>query len=127
MRNGLKRYLLDTNAIVALLQGNQSILNVLSDATWIGISIIAKLEFLAFTGLSEEDQKVFNAFEQRVNVQGVSSHQTQLVETIISLRSTQKLKMPDAIIAATAIICQADLLTADHQLLKVKAIPTLSW
>jgi predicted nucleic acid-binding protein len=42
------RYLLDTNAIVALLQGNKRIIQLLLNANWIGISIISQIEFLVF-------------------------------------------------------------------------------
>lgn len=45
------RYLLDTNAVVALLQGHTGLGQHLSDAEWVGISIITQLEFLAFPGL----------------------------------------------------------------------------
>ena len=45
----LCRYLLDTNAIVALLQGNLQLLQLLQNADWIGISIISQIEFLAFS------------------------------------------------------------------------------
>jgi len=41
-----ERYLLDTNAIIALLQGNQQLIQLLQDAEWIGISIISQIEFL---------------------------------------------------------------------------------
>jgi len=45
-----ERYLLDTNAIVALLQGNSQLIQLLQNADPIGISVISKIEFLAFTG-----------------------------------------------------------------------------
>jgi len=48
-----ERYLLDTNAIVALLQGNSQLIQLLQNADWIGISVISKIEFLAFTGLTQ--------------------------------------------------------------------------
>ena len=35
-----ERYLLDTNGIIALLQGNQQLIQLLQDAEWIGISRI---------------------------------------------------------------------------------------
>ena len=44
------RYLLDTNAIVALLQGNAQLVQLLQNADWIGISVISQIEFLAFSG-----------------------------------------------------------------------------
>ncbi len=54
-----KRYLLDTNAIIALLQGNQEVIQLLQDSEWIGISIISQLEFLSFSGLTESDHQLF--------------------------------------------------------------------
>lgn len=38
-----ERYLLDTNAIVALLQGNSQLIQLLQNADWIGISVISKI------------------------------------------------------------------------------------
>jgi hypothetical protein len=42
------RYLPDTNAIIALLQGSDQLLERLQNAQWIGISVIAQIEFLVF-------------------------------------------------------------------------------
>ncbi|MEH2001896.1 MAG: hypothetical protein V7L00_24720 [Nostoc sp.] len=56
------RYLLDTNAIVALLQGNLQLLQFLQNSDWIGISIISQIEFLAFSGLSQGDRQLFQQF-----------------------------------------------------------------
>mgnify|MGYP001799431960 CR=1 FL=1 len=46
--NGRNRYLLDTNAIVSLLKG---IGEIVSSASWLGISIISKIEYLALSKL----------------------------------------------------------------------------
>src|SRR6476469_3991222 len=54
-----KRYVLDTNAIVAWLQGNSQITQLLQDANWVGISVISQIEYLAFSRLSEADSKLF--------------------------------------------------------------------
>ncbi|WP_225226050.1 hypothetical protein [Komarekiella delphini-convector] len=45
------RYVLDTNAIVSLLQGSSQLIQLLQDADWIGVSVISQIEFLAFSGL----------------------------------------------------------------------------
>ncbi|MFY7805843.1 MAG: hypothetical protein ACOVQ7_20735 [Limnoraphis robusta] len=37
------RYLLDTNAIVALLQGTTQLVQLLRNADWIGISVISQI------------------------------------------------------------------------------------
>ncbi len=45
------RYMLDTNAIVSLLQGSSQLIQLLQGAVWIGVSVISQIEFLAFSGL----------------------------------------------------------------------------
>jgi tRNA(fMet)-specific endonuclease VapC len=59
------RYVLDTNAIVALLQGTSQLIQLLQDADWIGVSVINQIEFLAFPGLSQEDRQLFEQFSAR--------------------------------------------------------------
>jgi len=49
------RYILDTNAVISLLKGNNFLLNIAENAEWVGISIISYIEFLAFPELSDED------------------------------------------------------------------------
>lgn len=53
------RYILDTNAIVALLKGNSDLISLTGTALWIGISIISSIEFLAFPDLSEDDKSLW--------------------------------------------------------------------
>ena len=54
------RYLLDTNAIVALLQGNDRLVRLLQNADWIGISVISQIEFLAFSELTQADHQLLH-------------------------------------------------------------------
>jgi predicted nucleic acid-binding protein len=37
--NGANRYLLDTNAVIALLAGNQGLATLLASAQWVGVSV----------------------------------------------------------------------------------------
>lgn len=53
------RYLLDTNAIVALLQGTPQLIQLLQNADWIGVSVISQIEFLAFSGLEQNNRQLF--------------------------------------------------------------------
>ena len=63
--------MLDTNAIVALLQGNIQLIELLKDADWLGVSVISQIEFLVFPGLSQDDRQIFEQFLQRVEVLGL--------------------------------------------------------
>ncbi len=87
------RYLLDTNAIVALLQGNSQLVQLLQNADWIGISVISQIKFLAFSGLTQADHQLFQQFVQRVEVINLVSTDILLVEKIIEIRQQFRLKL----------------------------------
>jgi hypothetical protein len=115
------RYLLDTNAIVSLLRGG-ALQKRLESAGWVGISILSFIEFLAFPNLSENDRRIFQEFSEAIDVVGLDRTEQALIDRAISLRSQHRLKLPDAIIAATAIERSAILITDDQQLRKLSAI-----
>ncbi|ELS04511.1 PIN domain-containing protein [Xenococcus sp. PCC 7305] len=98
------RYLLDTNAIIALLKGNSQLVRLLQNADWIGISVISQIEFLAFSGLTQADYRLFQQFVQRVEVIDLVSTEILLLEKIIEIRQQFRLKLPDAIIRPLAKI-----------------------
>ncbi len=111
-----ERFLLDTNAIVALLQGNPAVLDRVRDAEWVGISIISHLEFLSFTGLTDDDRLCFRDFLQEVHRIALQEDQRDLIDLIVAIRTRTSVKLPDAIIAATAITNRAKLVSADKSL-----------
>jgi tRNA(fMet)-specific endonuclease VapC len=121
------RYLLDTNAIVALLQGNSQLIQLLQNADWAGISVISQIEFLAFSGLSQADRQLFQQFLQRVQVINLAAIDTMLIEKIIEIRRQYRFKLPDAIIAAMAIQNSANLVSADQEFAKVTLLTVTNW
>ena len=70
----------------------------LADAEWIGISVITKLEFLCFDGLTESDKTSFLSFCDRVDVVNLSDSDKAQVAMIVDLRRRYKLKLPDAVL-----------------------------
>lgn len=117
------RFLLDTNAVVALLKGNSTLDQILQSANWVGISIITELEFLAFSGLSAQDEALFQQFKERVEIVELKMSDSDLLRRIIAIRQLGNHKMPDAIIAASALERMSSLLTQDVGFSK---IPNLS-
>jgi tRNA(fMet)-specific endonuclease VapC len=117
--------LLDTNAIVALLRGDQLLQQRLQDADWVGISILSEIEFLAFPNLSSQDRQAFRQFAGKVEVVGIEHSGSALIDRIVTLRQKHKLKLPDAIIAATALEATATLITEDSQLRKLTAVTSI--
>ncbi|CAC5340469.1 MULTISPECIES: type II toxin-antitoxin system VapC family toxin [Planktothrix] len=121
------RYVLDTNAIVALLQGNIQLIELLKDADWIGVSVISQIEFLVFPGLTQDDRQIFDQFLQRVEVMDLATIDIVLIDKIIEIRQQYRLKLPDAIITAMAIQNSASLVTADQELAKVTTLMVINW
>ena len=107
------RYLLDTNAVVSLLRGNTSLTQILQKATWVGISVVTELEFLSFPGLVSQDELLFQQFKNRVEVIDLQSSDVKMISRIIEIRRSAKVKLPDAIIAATALENDATLVSQD--------------
>jgi len=119
-----ERYLLDTNAIVCLLRGDQALHQRLRRAEWVGISILSQIEFLAFPNLSANDRGIFQQFADSIDVVGLDRADPSLIDRVVSLRALYRLKLPDAIIAATAVERAAILITEDRQLQKLPAVKT---
>jgi len=121
--SGKRRFVLDTNAVVSLLGGNLELAVKLEAAEYVGISIITCLEFLAFDGLSDADRKSFERFAARVEIVPLTYDDKKLLTISLNLRNTKSLKLPDAIIGATAISRNSLLVTNDGHF---SGIPSLA-
>jgi predicted nucleic acid-binding protein len=95
------RYLLDTNVIIDFM-GNrfsvtaQKTLSAIID-TEINLSVINKIELLGFS-------KVGRDIIDFVNYANIFPLDDHTVNKTIEIRSLYKIKLPDAIIAATALV-----------------------
>ena len=121
------RFLLDTNAIIALFERDQNLLKHIANADWIGISVISELEFLAYPSILLEDALLFQEFKGQVEVVGLDHENQKLLDEIIKIRRKSNLKLPDSIVAATANIQQSTLLTNDAGFKRVVGLPCLNF
>ncbi len=112
----VKLIILDTNAVIYLQNGQ---LKNSLDAGEYGISIITEIELLSFTGLDKKQYKWLHNFIDAIEVFPLIDN---VKDTTIALRRAHKIKTPDAIICATAIIQNAVLLTNDKQLLNIQEL-----
>jgi len=119
--NGNRRFILDTNAIISLLSGNLDLAKNLDNADYVGISIISYFEFLVFDGLTENELACFNEFCEKVEVVPLNNENKQLVSQVMNFRK-HRLKLPDAIIAATATVNDAVLITNDSHFATAPAL-----
>lgn len=105
------KFVLDTNIVLYFLGG--CLAEPLPVGKY-GISVITELELLAYPGLSREEADQLEVFISKIAVIDL----TLSVKThAINYRKRLNLKLPDAIIAATARALNATLLSNDQRLL----------
>ena len=99
--------------MIALLGGHAGLVQLLQSATWVGIPVIVELEFLFFSNLSDADKALFAIFKSRVEVISLDATDTDMLQEIVQMRQNFNIKLPDAIIAASAVRQGATLLSND--------------
>jgi hypothetical protein len=105
------RWLLDSNVFIEAAGGVPSASRVLEQATaseWCGFSAISRLEIFSFPSLTPADQQTFETLLSQFIEVPVSG---QVVSEAIRIRRLVRMKTPDAIIAASALVNQAALVT----------------
>ena len=107
------RLLLDTNVWIDAHAGKTDACGVFTKAraaqgAWVGFSAITRLEVLGYSGLSATDDKALSELLAQFEEVPVLP---AVIDEAIRLRRLHKLKTPDAIIAATALLQQAEVLT----------------
>ncbi|NOQ35294.1 MAG: PIN domain-containing protein [Methylococcaceae bacterium] len=111
------KIVLDTNAILYFLAGR--LREPLPQAQFY-ISVITEIELLSYPLLSLEDEAEINDFLTDVTIIELT---TEIKQATIKLRRKNRLKLPDAMIVATASHLKAELLTNDIKLLKIPDLP----
>ncbi|MCL2502233.1 MAG: type II toxin-antitoxin system VapC family toxin [Bacteroidales bacterium] len=115
-----QKYLLDTNAVLDFL-GNklhlkaQGVMSQIID-TEINLSVINKMELLGFSKIESE-------LVDFVNYASILPISDEVVEKTIEIRKIHRIKLPDAIIAATAIVHNMTVVT--HNVFDFKNIDGL--
>jgi len=105
--NGID-FLADTNALIYLLNGNSCMLPYLEKN--LALSIISTMELLSFSGITEtEDQSIRSLINDCKEI--ILSN--EIKEKAIEIRKKYKIKLPDAIVAASALVNNLPLITAD--------------
>jgi predicted nucleic acid-binding protein len=104
-------YLVDSNVIINYVAENfdatiLSKLDIVFDSAF-NHSVIAVMEVMGYHG----DSSDMNKFERLFNAGNRLNIDDAVVKETINIRKTVKIKLPDAIIAATAIVHTHELLT----------------
>ena len=108
-----KRYILDTNAVIQLLAGNPSLIKMVEDSDFLAISVISKLEFLSYPDLTEDEKNAFSELLEDLTVFDLTASDDALMQEAVAMRIDGGLKLPDAVIAATALVNHCEVITND--------------
>jgi len=115
--NGKGRYFLDTNALVALGYGNDALRTMLEEADYLATSVICKIEFLQGIALDSAACSLFAALLNELEVVDLKHGDHLITSEIVRIRQQNKhIKLPDAIVMASANVRQAVLITNDKQI-----------
>lgn len=71
--------------------------------------------------MSEADVALYQVFRTRIQMYGVPPTDMAFTQLVVNARKDYGLKLPDAIIAATAIANELTVLTADEHFRKTKS------
>ena len=113
-----KPFLLDSNVIIRLSKNDDSLVDFIEHSPQNYISVITYMEVLGYAFKSETEfafvKELISLFEL-IHIDEIIADQT------IKIRQAYKIKLPDAIIAATAQVTNCTLVTAnidDFKLIK---------
>ncbi len=113
------KFLLDTNIVIGLLNRSETVISLLTlkqvAIMQCAFSAITRMELLSYHGLKPADRQTIERLLSRMSYLPITS---AIEDATIAFRQTNKGKLPDAIIAATADHHQLELLTLDSSLAK---------
>ncbi len=109
------QYLIDNNVISSYFSGlfsNNAMIFVANAIDQMpNISVITEIEALSWLSPDKKKEAIVKAFIEDANILPLSP---DVVAQCVKIRRSRKVKTPDAIIAATAIVHRLTLITSDH-------------
>ncbi|WP_316825736.1 type II toxin-antitoxin system VapC family toxin [Pedobacter miscanthi] len=102
-------HLADTNSVIEYLENKLPEKALLfMDNLEMHLSVISRMELLGWSKMTERQLHELNGFISASHVYNLSE---QIIQNTIKIRKSHKIKLPDAIIAATAITNNLTLIT----------------
>jgi predicted nucleic acid-binding protein len=114
--NGID-FLADTNVLIYTLEGHPAVSGIVQCS--IALSVISEIEMLGKKGILPRERAAIRNLLDDCSIIDLTS---EIKDIVISLKQEYSLKIPDAIIAATAIHLHVPLITADADFKKIKDI-----
>lgn len=109
-------FILDTNSIIYYLQGEEPLFPVFDKIkrgeVFPVISVITKIELLSFPKITREEEKKIEFLFSLFEIQNIDD---EIIDAAVGVRRKHGLKIPDAIVAATALVNEGVLVTRDEE------------
>ena len=109
------RIVVDTSLIINLFNGIEEVQELITDRN-LFVSIISEIEVLSFPNITAKDSELLKSFLSECYIVDI---EPAIKEITIEIRSKFKVKLPDAVIAATAIYFDLPLFTMDKGFKKI--------
>jgi len=118
--NGID-YLIDTNILIYIVQGNPEVEYFAGEET-LAVSYITEMEALGKYNISTLEKQIIGGFLNRCHIIEMNSRIKSLA---IEIKQQTRIKLPDAIVAATAIENKLLLVTADKDFERISNLNLL--
>jgi len=109
------KYLLDSNIVLGIVKGYSESSAILQgiELYQCAYSSVTRMELLGYTGITAHEIKIITSLLNHLALIQIDS----LIENrTIAIKQQHKIKLPDAIILATALVNRLKLLTLDKRL-----------
>ncbi len=110
--------LIDTNIAIFLLNGDRDLAEIL-DEKKLFVSFVTQLELLSYSKLTLQQEKLI---ENMLSYCVVIDINNAIKSEVINLKKIYKIKLPDSIIAATALYLDLPLITADKGFSRIEEL-----
>ncbi len=111
--------LLDSNIVIYLSKRKLSVKELFSSDEKYAVSIVTYMEIFSYAFTDKDEEKLLRSI---FSVLDIIDLDREIAEYVTVIRKKRKLKLPDAIIVATAIVKGAELLTYDKQLTTIENV-----
>lgn len=117
------KYLLDTNAIINLLKDENANFIVEDREAVFFVSVITEIELLCYKDLTKEDE---DSIKELLDESCIININKKIKEETIDLKKKKTIKLPDAVICATALVNHLTLVTDDDRLFNIQGLRVIN-
>lgn len=109
---------IDTNIAIYLLDGDTSLAEILNQKR-LYLSFITQLELLGYQGLNKQQEQQIEYMLENCVIIDINN---KIKQEVINLRRKYSVKLPDCIVAATAMHMDIPLITSDKGFNKIEEL-----